>query len=101
MLVFTISYFYELNYTYPTTKISDLTIDDLNSKVKFEAMISKQTLYGETLFLELNDKLDYIKGIVFKQPEKLDFKKKYYFVGKVTYQNQELEIIVDEISTIQ
>ena len=97
LIVFILGYLYEQNYEYELSEISDFDLEDLNSKVKFEAKIVKQNLYGETLFLELKDKEDSIKAIVFKHAEKLDYSLEYYFIGKVTYRNKNVEIIVDRI----
>jgi hypothetical protein len=106
LMIFSFMYYFEKSFIISETEISNLDISKINQFVKVSGVIESQNLYNENLFVNLcsdfnknniNKKISCIKLILFDIESKLDQNFKYEVIGKVTYYNNNLEIIVRKI----
>lgn len=100
ILIFSFLYYFEHSFEPEMISLSAIDRSFLTKNVRFEANIVEQTLTGETLFLTLKDQNSTIKSILFYANQTLNITNRYDVKGKITLYNQELEIIVTEIKTL-
>ncbi len=97
ILLFLLVYIIDLNYKLTPIPISEIDKTKINKRVAIKVEVASQNLHGNTLFLTLSDKNNEIKAVIFNQNELLELQGEYYFLGKISLYNNELELIVDEI----
>lgn len=97
VVIFLVLFFFDYNYEFEVTRISDIDLSYINEKVLIEGMIEKQSFRNGTLFLEVYDDSSSIKVVGFDFDSSLNESRKYRFYGRVTYYKNELEVIVSRI----
>jgi hypothetical protein len=108
LIVFSLMIFYEKKYNIPESNIYELSLGGINSFISVSGVVKSQQLNGNNLFVDFcsikndsssfNNENNCIKLVMFGTEEKLDFEIVYSVIGKITYYNNELEIIVRELS---
>jgi hypothetical protein len=108
LIVFSLMIFYEKIYNIPKSDISELSLSEINTFISVFGFVKSQQLNGNNLFVDFcsikndldsfNNENNCIKLVMFGAHEKVDLETVYRVIGKVTYYNNELEIIVREIS---
>lgn len=94
--------YFEKSYEITQQEISTIKLSQINNFVKIEGIIKSQTLKNNNLFVDFCSDLKYnesecIKLVLFKINQKLSLDLEYEILGKITYYNNKLEIIVREI----
>ncbi len=90
--------FYIDQTTYPINiKIKNLTNNHINKNIIVEGKIIKQSNFNSTKFFNIKDETGILKAVSFKSEYELHKSRKYYFMGKITKYNNELELITSKI----
>ncbi|NQZ84828.1 MAG: hypothetical protein HRU03_03840 [Nanoarchaeales archaeon] len=100
LIIFSMMIFFEKSYTIPKVEISDLSLRDINSFTRVAGFVKYQNLRGDNLFVEFCSTQEFddcIKLMLFKTNKELNKNQKYDIIGKLTYFNNHLEIIVRQV----
>jgi len=102
LVTFSLIIYFEKNHNIIPQEISTIKLSQINNFVKVEGFVKSQNLYNNNLFVDFCSDLifmekDCIKLILFETDKKLELNFKYKVLGKITYYNNKLEIIVREI----
>ncbi len=94
LIIFGIVYFVEESYELEKMNISQIDDTFYNNYVKIYAKVITIRNFNETIFLILKDETKEIPAIIFEKVE-IEKNQNYYFEGKITKYNGDLELIVE------
>lgn len=97
LALYCVIYYVDSRFELETSNISELSIKDINKKIKVEGTPTKQKLIGENLFFTIENNNSNLIAIAFGINETLSKNQRYYFEGRITLYNNDIEIIVDKI----
>ena len=84
----------------PLTKISDISKDNLDEKVKIRGTLTRVTETGNITILNIKDTTGEITILLFDENPNLEKNQEAEILGTITEYEDQLEIIADQIKTI-
>ena len=81
--------------------LDELKISDLNKNVRVQGKITSQVHLGETLFVTITNSSNSINVISFYAEHKIRSQETVEVVGRLSLENNELQIIATKIKTIR
>lgn len=99
LLSFIIIYDFEEQFEIPISTIESLTLDNIGDNIRIKGEIVKERISNDNSFFLIKDKNNStITGIAFDFNETIEKNEYFDIVGKISYYDEKLELVVKSIN---